>query len=108
MRRYKVFLDNEAEDDLLDIYRYVAANDSIRQADRVLAALTQACQKLRTVPLRGHIPPELERIGVPDFREVRYKPYRIFYSVQKRTVFIHCILDGRRDLQTLLQERLIR
>jgi len=108
MRKYKVLLDNEAEDDLFDIYRYVALNDSVRQADRLLAALKRACQALRTFPLRGHIPPELGGIGVSDFREVRYRPYRIFYSVERRTVFIHCVLDGRRDLQTLLQEHLIR
>ena len=108
MRKYKVLLDNDAEDDLFDIYRYVALNDSVRKADRILAALKRDCEVLRTLPLRGHIPSELESIGVSDFREVRYKPYRIFYSVERRTVFIHCALDGRRDMQTLLQERLIR
>ena len=108
MRTYDVLVDTDAEDDLFDVYRYVALNDSMDQGDKLLAHLQRTCFSLRRFPLRGHIPPELQDIGVSQFREVRYKPYRIFYSLEGRRVFIHCVLDGRRDLQTLLQERLLR
>jgi toxin ParE1/3/4 len=108
MKKYKVQLDIEAEDDLFEIYRYVTLNDSVEQADRLIEALKRACYSLRTLPLRGHIPPELQDIGVSQFREIRFKPYRIFYSIDRATVSIHCVLDGRRDMQILLQERLLR
>jgi mRNA-degrading endonuclease RelE of RelBE toxin-antitoxin system len=32
-------------------------------------------------PERGHIPPELERIGVYEYREIHVKVYRIIYQV---------------------------
>ena len=108
MKRYDVRVDNDAEADRFDIYRYVAVNDSIEQADRVLGNLQRACYSLRTRPRRGHVPPELRDIGVLQFFEVRYKPYRIFYSIEGALVVIHCVLDGRRDMQTLLAERLLR
>lgn len=108
MKKHNVQLDLDAEDDLFQIYRYVALNDSEEQADRLFEALKRACYSLRTLPLRGHIPPELQDIGVSQFREIRFKPYRIFYSIERTTVSIHCVLDGRRDMQTLLQERLLR
>jgi toxin ParE1/3/4 len=108
MRRYSVQLDTEAEEDLFDIYRYVALNYSLKQADRLFDALKRVCYSLRTLPLRGHCPPELKEIGVTEFREIRFKPYRIFFSLDRTLVTIHCVLDGRRDLQTLLQERLLR
>lgn len=108
MRKLSVQFDLDAEEDLFEIYRYVALNDSIGQADRLFDALKRACYSLRTLPLRGHIPPELQDIGVSQFREIRFKPYRIFYSIVRTTVTIHCVLDGRRDMQTLLQERLLR
>jgi len=108
MKTYEVVVDTDAEDDLFDIYRYVAFNDSIAQADKLLGHLKQACYSLRRFPLRGHVPPELQDIGVSQFREIRYKPYRVFYSIEDRRVIIHCVLDGRRDMQTLLQERLLR
>jgi toxin ParE1/3/4 len=50
----------------------------------------------------------LERLGVLEYREVFFKPYRIIYEVARASVFIHCVLDGRRDLRDILQQRLLR
>ena len=63
---------------------------------------------LQDYPDRGHVPPELSLLGIDDFLELSYKPYRIIYQIIEKVVFFHCILDGRRDMQKLLQERLIR
>lgn len=106
--KFKVFLAEDAEEDLFDIYRYVAQNDSVEKADRLLDNLEMIIQKLESLPQRGHFPPELERIGVKDYREVFYKPYRIIYQITKSEVFVHCVLDGRRDLQEQLQNRVLR
>lgn len=106
--KYNVYIIEDAEKDLLEIYRYVALNDSVNKADLLLENLEKTILKLETMPLRGHIPPELERIDIFEFREIFYKPYRIIYQVVKKDVFVHCILDGRRDLQTLLQKRVLR
>ncbi|MBI5846878.1 MAG: type II toxin-antitoxin system RelE/ParE family toxin [Nitrospirae bacterium] len=106
--RCSVYLVEEAERDLQEIYRYVFRNDSPEKADRLLVHLEKTAMKLETLPLRGHFPPELERIGVTEYREVFFKPYRVIYQVTGRAVYIYCVLDGRRDLQDLLQERLLR
>jgi toxin ParE1/3/4 len=108
MKKYKVFLDTDAEDDLFEIYSYVVLNDSIESTDKLFSSLRQACYKLKALPLRGNIPLELFEIGVTEFREIRYKPYRIIYSIEATSVYVHCVLDGRRDVQTILQERLLR
>ena len=108
MKNYDVMFDNDAEDDLFDIYAFVAMNDSVESPDRLFAALRRTCLKLRKFPLRGKIPMELFEIGVTEFRELHYKPYRIIYSLESKTVCVHCVLDGRRDIQTILQERLLR
>ena len=42
-----------------------------------------------------------------EFREVLFKPYRIIYEVVKTQVYVHCVLDGRRNIQDLLQERIL-
>ena len=108
MKKYEVIFDQDAEDDLFDIYAYVAVNDSVERADGLFTALRRTCVKLKTLPFRGNIPAELFEIGVVEFREIHYKPYRIIYSVDALAVYVHCILDGRRDIQTILQERLLR
>jgi toxin ParE1/3/4 len=36
-----------------------------------------------------------------------FKPYRIIYRVIENNVYVLLIADGRRDMQTLLQRRLL-
>ncbi len=108
MKRYRVRLAEDAEQDLIDIHRYIAIHDSVEKAAYVLDQLESLCSQLTELPERGHIPLELDRIGVTNYREVHFKPYRVIYEVIKQDVFIHCILDGRRDMQSLLERRLVR
>ena len=108
MKHYRVRLAEEAELDLIDIYRYISLQDSVENADYVLGQLESLCSRLTELPERGHVPPELDQISVTNYREVNFKPYRVIYEVIRQNVFIHCILDGRRDMSSLLQRRLIR
>jgi len=106
--RYQVLVVAEAEEDMLDIYRYVLRADGRGRADHVLRKLQETCQGLAQMPHRGHNPPELERVGVRGYREGHFKPYRIIYQIVGRKVFIHCVLDGRRAVQEVLERRLLR
>jgi len=103
-----VFLIEDAEKDIDGIYLYVRRNDSVEKAGRLSRNIEQTVLSLPTSPLRGHCPPELERLGVLEYREVFFKPYRIIYHVAGEAVFVHCVFDGRRDLQDILQQRLLR
>ena len=106
--KYKVYLVENAELDILEMYSYVAENDSVEAADRLLDNIEKTIMKLESLPERGHFPPELERIGVLEYREIFYRPYRIIYHIIKSEVSVHCVLDGRRDLQDILQRRVLR
>ena len=108
MTSFSVFLLSGAQQDLLQLHKYVTLNDSLEKADRLIDDLQRTCSRLKTMPERGRIPPELERIGIREFRELILKPYRIIYSMAKNQVLVYCVLDGRRDLQDLLEERLLR
>ena len=108
MTDYSVRLVRAAEVDLLEIYNFLAMRETVTVANEMLDGLEAICESLTSFPERGHLPPELERLGLSQFREVHLKPYRIIYEIHESTVFIHCVLDGRRDLQTLLARRLLR
>lgn len=108
MKRYRIRLAEDAEPDLIDIYRYIAFHDSVEKAAYVLDQLESLCSRLAELPKRGHVPSELDQIGVTNYREVCFKPYRVIYEVIRQDVFVHCVLDGRRDIQSLLERRLIR
>lgn len=106
--KFKVNIVSSAEEDLFEIYRFVFINDSEEKAEKLYSKLYEKCVSLQEYPNRGHIPPELSLFGINDFLEINYKPYRIIYQKIENVVFVHCILDGRRDMQKLLQERLLR
>jgi toxin ParE1/3/4 len=103
-----VYLISDAEYDLLELYEYVEKYDSPQKAVQLLDKIESLCKSLSEFAHRGHTPPELERIGIFEFKEIHYKPYRIIYQIINNDVYIHCVLDGRRDLQELLQQRLLR
>ena len=106
--RHQVLVVAEAEEDIFEIYKYVLRSDGRNRADHLLVKLQETCQSLAEMPHRGHSPPELERVGVSGYREIHFKPYRVIYQIVGNKVFIHCVLDGRRALQEILEHRLLR
>jgi toxin ParE1/3/4 len=103
-----VNLIEDAEKDILELYRFIAESDSAEKADYVYKNIRDVCLSPDEFANRGHYPPELERIGLTQYREIHFKPYRIIYQVLDTDVFIHCVLDERRDLQAVLERRLLR
>lgn len=63
--------------------------------------------RLSEFPERGAYPNELLALGIREYREIFFKPYRIIYRVMDKNVFVLLIVDGRRDMQSLLQRRLL-
>ncbi len=108
MKDYDVVVAPEAADDLVGIHAFITETDSAERADHVREHVLGVCASLAALPGRGHHPPELARLGVLEYRELHWKPFRVIYEVGDDAVTIHAILDARRDLQALLRERLLR
>jgi len=106
--KFIVTIAETAEFDMYDIHMHVEMHDSPERAASLLDGIGQAILALEYMPQRGHCPPELNKIGIREFLEIHFKPYRIVYSIHENEVIVHCVLDGRRDMQTLLQQRLLR
>jgi toxin ParE1/3/4 len=91
-----------------EIYDYVERHDSPDKADRLLGQIDKAFAGLSHSPERGAYPKELVALGIREYREVFFKPYRIIYRVLDKTVYVLLVVDGRRDMQSLLQRRLLQ
>jgi toxin ParE1/3/4 len=104
---FAVFLTNDSAGDLDELYDFIALHDGHQKADYVLEQIEKAFSRLAEFPDRGAYPKELLTIGIIEYRETFFKPYRIIYRVVKKNVYVLLIADGRRDLQTLLQRRLL-
>ncbi len=105
--RYAVLLTAGAENDLSEIYDYIAEADSVASANYVLERLVKAGESLATFPERGSIPREFLALGVREYRQAFFKPYRLIYRIEDKQVQVRIIADGRRDMKSLLARRLL-
>ena len=105
---FEVLLTEGAEQDLESIYDYIAQFDCAASADYVLDQLGSVIESLATFPERGGHPKELLAVGIKEYRQTSFKPYRVTYRVMGRQVVIYVVADGRRDMQTVLARRLLR
>ena len=106
-KRYEVLLTQGAEQDLESIYDYIAEFDNKANANDVLDRLMEVVEGLARFPERGSYPKELAALGIKEYRQTQFKPYRLIYRVMGRQVVIYLIVDGRRDMQSLLANRLL-
>jgi toxin ParE1/3/4 len=74
----------------------------------LLDNLEAMCYKLEKFPERGDILPELKQTGIKNYLEVHYKPYRIIYEIDKSLVYVHAVIDGRRNIAEVLSNRFLR
>lgn len=105
--RFEVLLTADAVRDLDEIVDWIARHDAPAKAGHVLDRIEATIEALEKFPERGTYPGELLALGVRDYRETFFKPYRIVYRVAGRCVYVYLIADGRRDMQTLLTRRLM-
>ena len=105
---FQVLLTDDAARDLEELYDYIESHDAPGRAEYVLEQLEQAFSSLSENPGRGAWPKELLAVGLREYREIFFKPYRIIYRVMAEKVYVLVIADGRRDMQTLLQRRLLQ
>lgn len=104
---YKLLLTAGAERDLESLYDYIAHHDSKASAGRLLDKLLKIVGDLTTFRERGSHPRELLALGIREYRQVFFKPYRLIYRIIRTEIVIYLIVDGRRDMQTLLAQRLL-
>ena len=104
---FAVLLTEDAAEDLNDLYTFISQHDSPAKAEYVLQQIEEKFTSLSEHPERGVYPKELIALGIRDYHEIFFKPYRIIYRVEGENVYVYLVVDGRRDMQTLLQWRLL-
>ena len=105
--RYDVMLTENAYYDLEDIYDYIANHDHPANADYVLNSMESVIESISAFPERDSYPKELIELGIREYRQSFFKPYRVIYRIIGPTVYIMLIADGRRDMGSLLARRLL-
>ncbi len=105
--KFDVVLTEGAEQDLESIHDYIAEFDCVPNANNVLDKLMEVVESLSRFPERGSYPKELVALGIKEYRQTAFKPYRIIYRVTGSLIIVYLIADGRRDMQSVLARRLL-
>jgi plasmid stabilization system protein ParE len=104
---YKVLWNISAENDLSDILDYIIENDDINNAHKIYLKIKERAELLSANPQQGRIVPELKSLG-DKYREIIIKPWRIIYSIDNKQINILLVIDGRRDLEEILFELIVK
>jgi toxin ParE1/3/4 len=102
----KVRFTRAAKQDFEEIYDWIAEHDARAKAEYVLDRLSAVTERIAALPGTGSRPRELLAGMKGDYRQVFFKPYRAIYRVTPAEIVIHLIVGGRRDLHSLLLQRL--
>jgi len=106
-RKWRVVWTEAATHDLVAIVSFITRKTPAN-ARRLLLRLRSRADSLERSPQRGRVVPELASSGSRAWRELIVKPYRIVYRIRDDAVLVGAVIDGRRDLEELLLERLTR
>lgn len=107
MSDWRVLWTEAARLDLEHIAEFVA-EDSPNNALMLVERVEHRCQTLRVLPQRGRVVPELRAVEIQIYRELIEGPWRIIYRHDESSVYVMAVIDARRDLSSLLLERLVR
>ena len=104
----QVVILESAERDLKDLRSYLVKNFSSEVWRETYGKLKEATRHLQDFPLSGSVPDEMGKFGLTRFRQVVSGRTRIIYEVRQDRIYIHMIVDVRRDMTALLTRRLLR
>jgi plasmid stabilization system protein ParE len=106
-RELKVVWTAVAARDLERIAAYLNSESPVRAATSI-DRIVERADSLASLPNRGRTPPELRSIGDRTWRELQEPPWRIVYRRLDEVIQIHAVLDGRRNLEDILMERMLK
>lgn len=102
MKRFRVVFAPEAEDQLVSLYRYIAAAASPGVASRYVGAIVAYCESLGTFPLRGTRRDDVR----PGLRVTHYKKRAVIaFGVNADAVTVLGVFYGGRDYEAALSDR---
>ena len=96
-----------AQDDLNEIIEYYSSY-SQNYVETTISEFEENVMSLQQHPKSGRIIPELERQGITQYRELIQGYYRIIYKISKDKIIVLTVIDGRRNFEEIIIEKLSR
>ena len=104
----RVVILESAEQDLKELRSYLLKTFSADTWGTTYPKIKEAIRNLQNFPQAGCIPEEIEKLNLTQYRQVLSGMNRVIYEVRQDVIYIHIIVDARRDMNALLTRRLLR
>ena len=104
---YKIIWNNYDKNDLNEIIDYIIENAGINTAFNVYNKIKNRAELLKVSPEQGRVVPELKKF-TNKYREIIYKPWRLIYKIEEKIIKVLLVIDGRRNTEDILYEKLIK
>lgn len=105
---FNVVILNSAEQDLKELRAYIIKNFSAETWSITYTKLKDVIRNVQNFPQAGSIPDELEKLNLTQYRQILSGMNRVIYEVRQDYIYIHMVVDARRDMSALLTRRLLR
>ncbi|MHB1325609.1 MAG: type II toxin-antitoxin system RelE/ParE family toxin [Thermoleophilia bacterium] len=96
-KAYKVFITENARDDLRHIFSYIG-EDIISNAKIFFSELEEKLNTLSTLPERASYIPENVFFGT-DYRQLIHRKYRVIYRLDKNEIYLLRVIHGSKLLE---------
>ncbi len=106
-QKYNIKWSKPAQRDLNNIIDFII-KDGFERANQIYIRIISRVDDLQFMPKKGRIIPELELLNISMYREIIDNPWRIFYKIDKTDIYILAVVDGRRNIEYVILDRIIR
>jgi len=105
--KYRVVVPPSAKLDLKEIIEYhYEVNRSYSR--KIFSKIIERIRELETFPEKGRVVPELRDHNITDYKELIEDYFRIVYRIYSGEVLLIAIIDGRRNVEEVLIQKLKR
>lgn len=105
---HQVSILRQARQDFEELRAFVLNNCPDQSWKECQDHLKSSIANLQIEPDTGSVPMEIIALNLQRYRQIVSGKLRIIYEIRPQQIFIHVILDHRRDLNSLLFRRLMR
>jgi len=105
---YKIVILASAEQDMKELKSYIVKRFSATTWQETYGKLKDVIRHLKDFPFAGAIPEELEPLSLTQYRQIITGMNRVIYEVRQEVIYIHIVVDTRKDMKTLLTQRLLK
>ena len=106
-KKYSIQWARPAKLDLIEIAEFIAEDRPV-VAREIIKKIRERISNLQMAPERGRVVPELAKQGITQYREMIISPWQILYQIDEKVVYVVLVVDGRRNLEDILFQRIMR